>query len=96
MNVIVPARSTPLGEVTFVNLTPTVHDAPGARGTPVQVFDPAHEKIVFAIPPAYAMLVNRLLMVGGSVESRPSCSWLRHGPFGAPGVVHSEPTAEPQ
>src|SRR5215469_14278347 len=72
VNVIVPARSTPLGEVTFVNLTPTVHDAPGARGTPVQVFDPAttlNKYVTLPLdaatlvtfteaPPAAAVLVN--------------------------------------
>ena len=60
VNVIIPARSTPLGESTFVNLTPTVHDAPGARGTPVQVFDPAMtlKKYVPSVPPETATLVT--------------------------------------
>ena len=50
---IVPARFTPLGDRTFVNLTPTVHDAPGARLAPVQVFCPATalKKLVSRVPP---------------------------------------------
>ena len=60
VNVIIPARSTPLGESTFVNLTPTVHDAPGARGTPVQVSDPATmlKKYVRIDPPETAILLT--------------------------------------
>jgi hypothetical protein len=41
VNVIVPARFTPPAEVTFVNRTPTVHEAPGASVVPVQVSAPA-------------------------------------------------------
>lgn len=41
VNTIVPRRSTPLAELTFVNLTPTVHDCPGVRVVPVQVSCPA-------------------------------------------------------
>jgi hypothetical protein len=40
----------------------------------VQVFEAAHEKIVFAIPAAYAMFVYRLLTTGGLVVSVPSVS----------------------
>jgi len=41
VNVIVPLRFEPLGEVTLVNLTATVHDAPGAKVAPVQLSGPA-------------------------------------------------------
>jgi len=41
VNVMVPARLTPLGDKPFVNLTPTVHVPPGARTVPVHVSAPA-------------------------------------------------------
>jgi hypothetical protein len=41
VNVIVPARFTPPAEVTLVNRTPTVHEAPGASVAPVHASAPA-------------------------------------------------------
>src|SRR5260370_30695304 len=41
VNVMVPARLTPLGDKPFVNLTPTVHVPPGTRTLPVNVSTPA-------------------------------------------------------
>src|SRR6266481_9433668 len=38
---MVPARLTPLADVTLVNLTPTVQVPPGARTVPVHVSAPA-------------------------------------------------------
>jgi hypothetical protein len=62
----------------------------------VQLFDAAHDMIVFAIPAAYEMFVNRLLTVAGVVVSVPSCSCIRQVPFGRPAVLQLEPTAVPQ
>ena len=41
VNLMVPARLTPLGDKPFVNLTPTVHVPPDARTFPVHVSAPA-------------------------------------------------------
>src|ERR1700757_4338445 len=53
VNTIVPARSTPLGEPTLVNLTPTVQLAPGVRVAPVQLSAPTTllKKKVVRLPP---------------------------------------------
>ena len=41
VNVRVPVRVVPLAEVTLVNRTVTVQDAPGAMTAPVQLSGPA-------------------------------------------------------
>jgi len=60
---MVPARFVPRVEPTFVNLTVTVHDAPGASVVPVQLSGPAsgptRKKYVNREPP----LTDTLLTV---------------------------------
>lgn len=60
VNVKVPVRVVPLAEPVLVNLTVTVHDAPGAMIAPVQLSGPASvptlKKYVRIDPPVAAML----------------------------------------
>src|ERR1700757_769123 len=74
VNTIVPARSTPLGEPTLVNLTPTVQLAPGARVAPQQLSAPTTllKKKVVRLPPETASEATVMLapVVAGAVFVR--------------------------
>jgi hypothetical protein len=64
VNVIVPVLLTPRAALLLVNLTDTVHDAPGASVTPVQLSGPASAPLLNkncpGLPPDALMFVTTI------------------------------------